>query len=227
MSEDLIELAKLKRAIEKKVIDGICDVWLLDWKMLARLDENALIPFLDISSLDRLLGIIRQERRLQFILGRILLKLVVSAKTGVLFTRITIKEHPGYPPSISTNGWLFNDIHFSISHSQNFIGCGVSLAKPIGLDIEVIEKSRNIDEMAQIGFQENERDWLMQQPTELKHSRFNLIWTRKESCYKLLSAKTNSAKGQNIYQINALDNSVFHWESWKKNNLVASVCSLF
>lgn len=217
-------LSRLIRAVESKTVDENCTVWMIDWQALSEINEDSLALFLDPSSHSRFSKIAKWERRQQFLLGRLLLKHALSIHSGVPFDKITVSEIPDDSPSVSAAGWLFNDIYFSISHSRNLIGCAVSMQGPIGLDIEIIDDKRNIKDIARIAFQENEYDWILHQPSDKRQSRFNLIWTRKESCYKLISKLKKSQKAKNLYQINVLDNGTFRWKSWMEYGFVISVC---
>ncbi len=69
-------------------------------------------------------------------------------------------------------------IHFSISHSQNYVFCAVS-DQPIGVDIEAI---RPIDVKVISRFCTDEE---LQYLNEDPQSRFFELWTAKEACAKL------------------------------------------
>ncbi len=226
MAEESIELTRLKRAIETKDVNGICEVWLLDWRALPRLDETALLPFLDASSLERYSGIFRTERRLQFLLGRLLLKLAISAKTGVSFDRITVHERPAHSPTVTADGWLFNDVYFSISHSKSHLAIAISTNRPVGIDIELAKVRRNYDEISRIAFLDEEQLWLDAQPENSKLDKFYLLWTRKESCYKIISDMNLPFFSGNFREINGLNSSFIRWKSWAHGQLIVSVCLL-
>lgn len=73
------------------------------------------------------------------------------------------------------------NIHFNISHSGNWIVCGIS-NQPIGIDVECI--NNNVSDIAQRFFTNAENNYIKTQiPTEQAKAFFK-IWTLKESYIK-------------------------------------------
>ncbi|WP_158318463.1 4'-phosphopantetheinyl transferase family protein [Alkalihalobacillus hemicellulosilyticus] len=73
------------------------------------------------------------------------------------------------------------NIHFNVSHSGNWIVCGIDHV-PIGVDIEQV---RPIDEgVAKRFFSTNEYVWLQSKAEADRVHYFYLIWTMKESILK-------------------------------------------
>ncbi|MBR6000071.1 MAG: 4-phosphopantetheinyl transferase family protein, partial [Oxalobacter sp.] len=98
-----------------------------------------------------------------------------------------------------------------------------STQKPVGLDIEWMDDSRDVDGMATLALLENERQWLKNQPPEQKNSCFYMLWTRKEACYKCLSCQVVAPEDKGFYRIDSLDSRLGKWESWIQAPLAVSV----
>ena len=72
-------------------------------------------------------------------------------------------------------------IHFNISHSQAFAVCVFSDAE-IGVDIEKIDNTKDIEKLMNRYYSDNERKFVLN--SENPHNAFFMLWTRKESYLK-------------------------------------------
>lgn len=77
-----------------------------------------------------------------------------------------------------------NKLWFNISHSQGLCGCLVSTLGPVGLDIELPARRRNVIELAKTYFSEVEADYLSELPEASMQAEFYRLWTLKESYIK-------------------------------------------
>ncbi len=208
--------------IKRKELNGNAEIWMLDTDQISGLDETTLLPLLDQGTLLRYSRIVHRQRRSQFLLGRILLKYALSELLGINCHRIAFQENSNAAPVYLIDGTVSENIRFSLSHSKNFIACATSLTAPIGLDIEKMENSRNIDAISQFVFLEEEKRWLEHQPEESRRNHFYLLWTKKEACYKWQSSQ-NAVKDARMFGLNGLNDSFGKWESWIDGPLVISV----
>ena len=118
-----------------------------------------------------------------------------NMKNHILARVVLFNAMRKYDPDISQkicyneNGKPFfenSNIHFSISHSHDFVACGIS-DQQIGVDVEKI-KDCNIQVVKRF-FHDNEYDLLSGIDDKLLQNRlFTQLWTMKESIVK--------AKGQ-------------------------------
>lgn len=223
MTETEIQLSKITRIIQRKVLEEGCDFWMLDSKKVIGLDTDALLPLLGHQSQERYAKIYRKERREQFLLGRILLKHALSDTLGIEADRISFHENSSTSPTLLVDGKGTQNIHFNLSHSRHFIACATSTQKPVGLDIEWRDDTRDIDGSVALALLENERQWLKNQPPEQKNNGFYTLWTRKEACYKCLSSQDSTPENKGFYRIDSLDSRLGKWESWMQAHLAISV----
>ncbi len=77
--------------------------------------------------------------------------------------------------------YLDADVHFSISHSEDYVVCAISVKNPVGIDIEKIRPF--IIEDYRSSFTEEEYKQVFESKNRLD-SFFN-FWTRRESVIKL------------------------------------------
>ncbi|MDL2246771.1 4'-phosphopantetheinyl transferase superfamily protein [Methanobrevibacter sp. OttesenSCG-928-K11] len=94
----------------------------------------------------------------------------------------------------------FEDVFFNISHSFNYVACGIS-NKPIGVDIEYIKP---IDfEITNMFFFKKEYDYILN--SKNKNEAFYKIWVLKESFAKMMGLG---------FHLNPKEYSVFDGENF-------------
>lgn len=76
-------------------------------------------------------------------------------------------------------------LEFNLSHAGDCIAVGVSHARPIGVDIEIIDSGERPKVVAD-ALTTRERGFLDGLPDDLKWENFIQIWTLKEACAKAL-----------------------------------------
>lgn len=158
-------------------------VWLLDTRSLA---EDALAPFaawLDASEAARMAAFVRPVRRRQFLAGRALARQVLGQLLGVAPQAVRIVERPGDAPLLAVPGHC--QAGFSISHSGPWVACAASANMRVGLDIEVIDASRNLEELAAQAFSPQQQAWLATRADATRERDFYLLWSATEAQFKL------------------------------------------
>jgi 4'-phosphopantetheinyl transferase len=87
-------------------------------------------------------------------------------------------------PSIDSTDPQLRALSFSLSHTQGFVACALTLNAPLGVDVERIDQSLRIQEIVDRYFSEKEAAWLRQCSDELRNIRFAELWTLKEAFLK-------------------------------------------
>ena len=77
-------------------------------------------------------------------------------------------------------------LSFSLSHTLGCVACAITSNAPLGVDIERIDQSQRVQEIADRYFSEKEAAWLRQCSVELRNIRFVELWTLKESFLKAI-----------------------------------------
>lgn len=90
---------------------------------------------------------IRAERRRQFVAGRALLRMALGRLLAVEPASIVLEERLGQAPALVHP----HDpgIGLSISHSGHWVACAATRSTPVGLDIELIDPSRDVLALAE------------------------------------------------------------------------------
>ncbi len=145
-------------------------------------NENILMKFLSHEELLRLDNIKNVNRKLQFLIGRLTLRVhlgkVFSKKPNDIniFIKengaILIKEDP--------------QIYASISHSQNLV-CVALNDQPLGIDIEYQKEKKDFLKLAKFSFNDNFAKMLSLKSPKEQKSFFYTEWTKKEAIFKLKS----------------------------------------
>lgn len=92
--------------------------------------------------------------------------------------KLKLKKNPNGKP-------IIDGIHFSISHSKNFLVHAFSLCHPIGIDIESINPDRKVLKLAERYFHSEEFLLLKDLNKQEQTLRFFQLWTQKEALCKL------------------------------------------
>ena len=80
-----------------------------------------------------------------------------------------------------------DNLSFNLSHAGDFVVLAVSLCGAIGVDIEHMERSNDIQRIAHHYFRESEIDYILMNTdgsNQDSHERFYTLWTLKESYMK-------------------------------------------
>jgi len=158
-------------------------VWLLD---IADFDAGlaaAWLAQLGESELRRFHSFKREQRRLQFLAGRMLLRRVFS-DAGIHRHAMSVVERPGNAPVVHTAGSV-QAPYFSLSHSGSWIGCAASSATPVGMDIEIMRAGRDLGALAAHAFCEEEVEAIAALPESERPYAFYSLWSRREAEFKL------------------------------------------
>jgi phosphopantetheinyl transferase len=75
-------------------------------------------------------------------------------------------------------------LSFSLSHTRGCVACAITSNAPLGVDVERVDQSQCVQEIADRYFSEKEAGWLRRCSAELRHIRFAELWTLKEAFLK-------------------------------------------
>ncbi|AMP00362.1 4'-phosphopantetheinyl transferase superfamily protein [Collimonas arenae] len=166
-------------------------LWLVDANAVSDADAAALSACLSDAEMSRYQRFVRRVRQREFLLGRVLLRFAASRAVGIAFDAIDIVERPGLAPLLQFPMAfplsVEREFAFSLSHSRGWVACATSLDTPLGLDIEALDASRDIDAVGLAAFSAGESSWLSNLPEADKVAAFYGLWSDKEALYKLMS----------------------------------------
>jgi 4'-phosphopantetheinyl transferase len=148
--------------------------------------DEELAPFanwLGPSEAQRLRRFVRAGRRRQFLAGRALLRKSLGQLLGMAPADVRLIERPGNAPLLDLPGCA--DVGFSLSHSGDWVGCAISSTSRLGLDLELIDASRNIDELAAQAFDAEQQAWLTARSPSDRLRDFYRLWSATEARFKL------------------------------------------
>ena len=156
-------------------------VWLVDSQAI---DPDALASYaawLAQSERDRCARFVRPERRLQFIVGRALLRSALGRLLDRAPETILLHERAGLAPALPDVA----DVGFSISHSGRWVACAAGRGVALGLDIERSDPARDVMALAEQAFDAQEVRALQAQMPEARHAAFYRMWCAYEARIKL------------------------------------------
>lgn len=124
---------------------------------------------------------VRPVRRRQFVVGRALLRLALGRLLACSPARIALRERPGQAPALVGQG----DVGFSISHSGRWVACAAASGVALGLDIERIDRQRDVMALALQAFDAPDRATVLASAPVQRHATFYRLWCRYEARIKL------------------------------------------
>jgi 4'-phosphopantetheinyl transferase len=163
-------------------------LWLLNGGLVNEDDIGFFAKQLGASEARRYGAFRRQERKRQFLLGRMLLRFAVSRLLSLPPDTLGVVEREGNAPRLVLPDSQSAQPSFSLSHSDNWVACAVSSSVNLGVDIELNDSTRNILEVSHMAFHANECLWLLQQSEAARLSAFYQLWCTREALYKLMCA---------------------------------------
>lgn len=162
----------------------------------------------------------------QYLVTRALLKTVLSCyHTDVQKTDWVFKiSHKG-KPSIA-NQSVINPVQFNLAHTDGLIVLAITKHSDIGVDVENINRSGSLDEIADRYFSSNEKLDLSNLPEAQKQKGFFELWTLKESYIKArglglsipldqISFELNQTQNINFTFNTNLNDSAQSWKFWQ------------
>jgi 4'-phosphopantetheinyl transferase len=82
--------------------------------------------------------------------------------------------------------------HFSLTHSRGLVACVVSWDGAVGIDVEPVDTTLDVDRIATRFFSVEESDALRRYPVTERPSRFCELWTLKEALFKAVGTGLGS-----------------------------------
>ena len=155
-------------------------IWLLNTSgVTARtLDESA--ARLSADSRTAAAALARPPIRRRFVLSRQMLRTAVATTAGCDSELVTVSECSGRAPTVTVSPAQI--LFVSLSHSGTWIACVVG-TEPVGVDIEFVEKKRDLLALSALFFSAAEHAWLTRQTDS--NLSFYRLWTGKESVFKV------------------------------------------
>jgi 4'-phosphopantetheinyl transferase len=178
----------LSRLPKNKPVIPSVTLWLLDGSLVHEDDIEFFAKQLGASEARRYDAFRRQERKRQFLLGRMLLRFAVSRLLSLPPDTLGVVERDGNAPRLVLADSQSAQPSFSLSHSGDWVACAVSLDAILGVDIEFNDPTRNIFEVSHMAFHANECLRLLQQSEAARLSAFYQLWCTREAVYKLMCA---------------------------------------
>lgn len=169
-------------------VASVATVWLLDGRTVSEDQLLHYVCWLNPEELQRYQRFLRVERQRQFLLGRILLRFALGKLLDVLPTSISLSERAGHAPVLNLDDTLPG---FSLAHSGPWVACAVCEHSALGIDIEMLDETRDLVALAEQAFDANECALLMTKDATARVATFYTLWSTKEARHKLASTSTS------------------------------------
>jgi 4'-phosphopantetheinyl transferase len=189
-------------------------------------EKFVIAPYLnwfDQQSQQKISSYYHYRDRLIAFTSNLLQKYYLAFVTNCPVSRLVINYSKHHKPYISLPEEIARGYNFNIAHTYNQVILAVYAGNDyqIGVDIEKIDTTINIDEMAPIVFSAAERKLINNQP----HNFFKL-WTKKESIIKALGTgfATDFYQDTNLNLDNLENTDNYHIITSQINDYFLSIC---
>jgi len=137
-----------------------------------------------------------------FIWRRAIRRAFLSSRIGVSARDIRFGTNQNGKPFIANQN-LLTHVHFSMSHTGNFLLLAISNLRELGIDIESVHDAVDVEPLIYAGCNAAERAALMEIPRNHRARAFLQLWTRKEACIKALGAGADALASMPDLTVNA------------------------
>lgn len=164
-------------AVKKDLLPGTVEVW-------AATCQLQLNPYfetlLDAQEHARAAGFKGEQLRQRFVFAHGLLRLILSAYTGLAPASLVFQQHAHGKPHLSGA----DHIQFSLSHAGPHVLVAVGTEHEMGVDLEIRRHMPDQDTLVEQFFSQGERYQYGLLPPEQREEAFFNMWTRKEALLK-------------------------------------------
>lgn len=155
---------------------------------LAKLDvaesyRHQLAASLSTDEIQRAEKFVFEQHREHFVVGRGILRHLLGRYTGLAASAIRFNYNSFGKPSVrATPGQA--TLHFNVSHANGMGLFAFSRTSEIGVDIEFMNESVDIEQTGALVFSPHELSLIQALPPALRRSKFFQFWSRKEALIK-------------------------------------------
>jgi 4'-phosphopantetheinyl transferase len=216
---------------EKKLADEDIHLWLIDIKHKWLEDHfQKQYGILNEREKEKYSRYVLEKHKKRFVCSRSILKLLVADYLNIETNSVLIKYNERGKPFLEDN-INYKNLYFNISHSYELITIVFTLENLIGVDIEYIDKSRDIIGIAKKFFSNDEYNCINKYKDESRFRMFYIFWTFKEALLKCcgtgISSNFKSISMpliENYYFMNNKNGSCSYFNKiWKYN--ILEICN--
>ena len=127
----------------------------------------------------RLQAMSAPARRRSFLAGHWFARRLAADWLQADVARIALDRHDDGRPRLLVDG-APSPLSLSLSHSGDWLACVIANV-PVGIDVELPRRLRNLQALARFTFAPEEVERLLLLPDEQRRPTFHLLWTLKEA----------------------------------------------
>jgi 4'-phosphopantetheinyl transferase len=135
------------------------------------------------AELDRAAAFHFELHRRRFVVGRGVLRLILSRYVGVQPEQVEFAYGSQGKPELA-DGLAANGLRFNLAHSEDLAIVAITRLGPVGVDLEKIAPLEDMDDLVARFFSARENARFQQLTAEQKPLAFFNLWTRKEAWLK-------------------------------------------
>jgi 4'-phosphopantetheinyl transferase len=165
-----------------KLTQGEVQVWRIDLSH-ADADDTEYLRVLSSEETERAARLRAGQVRNQFLAGRSCVRTLLGAHLGIAAEEVPIFAAEYGKPELASP--YSGRGHFNVAHSRSTVLVALNLTGPVGIDIEYLDRTTEVEEVARHSLTEQEAALMMAiDDTSAKAKFFFERWTRKEAVVK-------------------------------------------
>jgi 4'-phosphopantetheinyl transferase len=162
---------------------GRVEVWTVSTENVDDKLRSAAHRFLSETEHARRSGFRVERSRDLYLVGRVLVRRVLSRRAGVPENAWIFRTNRYGRPSVLQPA-AFRHLSFNMSHTEGLVACAVSDRWIVGIDVENVGRDIDPGDLASLAFAPEEKAGLLESPPEGRRERFFSYWTLKEAYIK-------------------------------------------
>lgn len=192
-------------------------IYMLEIKNSGDIFPNQLLEYVSETRREKIRRYRFKEDQLLSLYGALIVRMGVSEAADIDNNLLSFNTEKNGKPYLENN----KNIHFNLSHTKNYILCGISFNNQIGVDVERVANSVPYDIVKRC-FHTNEVYHLNQLTGEEKADFFYQVWTKKEAYIKFYGLGLS----MDLQKIDTLQqNEEQFYLTWKENEYICSIYS--
>ena len=128
-----------------------------------------------------------EVHRNRYIAGRGILRQILGRYTSINPAELVFDYSPNGKPTLRAAPGSAH-LHFNLAHSEDLAAFAITLAGPVGVDVEQIRQLKDMDHLVARFFSARENERFQKLSSTEKPAAFFNLWTRKEALLKATGA---------------------------------------
>ncbi|MCJ7632759.1 4'-phosphopantetheinyl transferase superfamily protein [Candidatus Bathyarchaeota archaeon] len=168
-----------------RLLEDDIHIWRFEFMQLERYVAR-LAKIISEEELSRAADFYSIEYRKRFIVRRGVVRTILSFYLNTEPSQLEFSHNHYGKPHLTENVPFEQTLQFSLTHSLDLSLCAVTMGRNVGVDLEYVQNTPDIEEVASRFFSKRENAMIRALPKDRRARAFYEIWTQKEAYVKAI-----------------------------------------